>query len=499
MTNNSSIVCQVMVLDTVVSDHRLILVGTYIDNVSMPHHDYPESRDFAKLNFNSNLIEWQKLDYDLLNVDWASELNGKYPSEMLKIISEILLSNCSKYIPLKGERRNKSAIPKDRKILMRKRAKMNHQIKTANRNRVGKLVKKLNTIEYKLLESHNKEEKERELRAIRMIKSNSKYFFSYAKSKSSFSVPIGPLEVDGDFVSDPKLISHILQKQYQSAFSLPKYHETNLEELEDESTSFFCNITICEEEMERAICRMAMGAAPGPDGIPPVLLKECKNSLKLPLCLLWRNSMESGVIPDILKLGLIVPVYKSGARYDAKNYRPITLTSHLIKVFERVVAEKLVGFMEVNDLFNQRQHGFRRNRSCLSQLMDHCQNVLNIMETGSDAEVIYLDFAKAFDKVDHGILIRKMVKMGIGGPILRWIQAFLTNRKQVVKVQDNISSSADVVSGVPQGTVLGPILFLIFVGDIDEGLLHAHASSFADDTRIVLKVKTHNDGSRSPN
>ena len=123
-----------------------------------------------------------------------------------------------------------------------------------------------------------------------------------------------------------------------------------------------------------------MGAAPGPDGIPPVLLKECKNSLKLPLCLLWRNSMESGVIPDILKLGLIVPVYKSGARYDAKNYRPITLTSHLIKVFKRVVAEKLVEFMDVNDLFNQRQHRFRKNRSCLSQLMDHYQNVLNIMK-----------------------------------------------------------------------------------------------------------------------
>ena len=88
MTNNSSILCQVIVLDTVVSDHRLILVGTYIDNVNVPHHDYPEAQDFAKLNFNSNLIEWQKLDYDLFQVDLASELNGMYPSEMLKIISE---------------------------------------------------------------------------------------------------------------------------------------------------------------------------------------------------------------------------------------------------------------------------------------------------------------------------------------------------------------------------------------------------------------------------
>ena len=132
MTNNSSILCQVIVLDTVVSDHRLILVGTYIDNVNVPHHDYPEAQDFAKLNFNSNLIEWQKLDYDLLQVDWASEPNGMYPSEMLKIISDTLLSNCSKYIPIKGERRKKSVIPKDRKILMRKRTKINHRIMTAN-------------------------------------------------------------------------------------------------------------------------------------------------------------------------------------------------------------------------------------------------------------------------------------------------------------------------------------------------------------------------------
>ena len=120
MTNNSSILCQVIVLDTVVSDHKLILVGTYIDNVSMPHHDNPEVQDFAKLNFNSELIEWQKLDYDLIHVDWVSELNGNYPSEMLEIISDTLLCYCSKYIPIKGERRKKSIIPEDRKILMRK-------------------------------------------------------------------------------------------------------------------------------------------------------------------------------------------------------------------------------------------------------------------------------------------------------------------------------------------------------------------------------------------
>ena len=149
-----------------------------------------------------------------------------------------------------------------------------------------------------------------------------------------------------------------------------------------------------------------------------------------------------------MKLGLITPIYKGGSRCEAKNYRPITLTSHLIKVFERVVAKKILEYLESKGLLNPAQHTFRKGRSCLSQLLQHYQQVLNIMEHGDSADVIYLDFSKAFDKVDHKILIHKLSTVGIRGRLLSWIKSFLDSRTQIVTVDGWLSNEEAVVSCV---------------------------------------------------
>ena len=155
--------------------------------------------------------------------------------------------------------------------------------------------------------------------------------------------------------------------------------------------------------------------------------------------------------------------------------------------------DKLTEYLESENLLNDSQHGFRRGRSCLSQLLNHYQNLLTLMENNEVVDVIYLDFAKVFDRVDHGILLRKLRDLGIGSPLLKWIHSFLTNRKQCVVVDGAESAFSEVSSGVPQGTVLGPLLFLLHVGDIDCQLVHSIASSFADDTRIMKAVNSETD------
>ena len=201
----------------------------------------------------------------------------------------------------------------------------------------------------------------------------------------------------------------------------------------------------------------------------------------------------NGTIPQILKSAIIIPIYKSGSYGEPSNYRPVALTSHLTKVFEKVIRTAIIKHLEVNNLFNPGQHGFRSGRSCLTQLVDHYEFILSEVEQGNNVDVIYLDFAKAFDKVDFIVVLKKMSSLGITGNILRWISCFLKDRHQSVIVESHMSNKSKVLSGVPQGSVLGPIIFLLLIGDIDEDVKHSRVRSFADDTRVAKGISEATD------
>ena len=251
-------------------------------------------------------------------------------------------------------------------------------------------------------------------------------------------------------------------------------------------------VVITKEDVIEAIEKIPIGSAPGPDGVVPCLLKKAKRSVANMLADIYQQSIETGEIPQILKMGLISPIHKGDSASDPANFRPISLTSHLSKTEERIVRKTLVAFLEVNDKMDPNQHGSRQGRSTLSQLLEHHDEIVDILEKGENVDCIYTDFSKAFHKCDLGILMHKLKALGITGRLARWIHSFLSRRKQKIVVDGITSKDTDVTSGVPEGTVLGPLLFLIYISDIGQNI-SSSKKVYVDDTKLIKAVTDEKD------
>ena len=236
------------------------------------------------------------------------------------------------------------------------------------------------------------------------------------------------------------------------------------------------------------VVRLSPNSAAGPDCIPSSLLVNCATELAPVLLLIFSHSLSHGVIPKSWKRAAIVPIYKSGDKTVPSNYRPISLTSVICKVLERIIRKQVFSFLDQKGCLNSTQHGFRPGRSCLSALLDVFDNIMHMLDSDSSVDMVYLDFSKAFDTVDHGILLHKLRALGITGDIGIWLFHFLTDRSHFVRLPGGISEDHPVLSGVSQGTVLGPLLFLIMISDIDKDVSASKLVSFADDTRLYSGV-----------
>ena len=504
-TNNQSIVHSYNTMETLLSDHDIIECRTTYCIMSSDG-EKPECMEdsdigFDNLNFFSEDTDWISIENELYQHNWELEFRSCSSEQMLEKFIEICKDICIEYVPLRKKKstlQNKSLIPRDRRKLMRKRRRIIAQLKkTTSETRRKKLKGESVQIESELIKSYQQSQKVCETKAVDAIKRNSKYFFSYAKKFSTSKTGVGPfIDENEDIVTNCTEMADMLSEQYSSVYSTPKEPLPMANELfSDTHVRENClnNIIFDEEDIMEAIEQISASAAAGPDKFPALFLKTCKCSVARPLFLIWRRSLDSGIIPLALKTANIVPIHKGGSRGTPSNYRPVALTSHLLKLFERVLRKNIVAYMEENNLFNPGQHGFRQGRSCLSQLIAHFDNISRLLEDGKNVDVVYLDFAKAFDKLDFLATMRKLHQMGISGKLGRWIYSFLTDRKQAVLVNGITGSFSGVKSGVPQGSVIGPLLFLILISDIDQGVTSSFVSSFADDTRVVKDVTTVDD------
>ena len=195
----------------------------------------------------------------------------------------------------------------------------------------------------------------------------------------------------------------------------------------------------------------------------------------------------------LFKRAAIVPIFKSGDNTQSSNYQPISLTSVVCKIFERVIRKQVFSYLSDHNFLNETQHGSRGGRSCLSALLDVYDDIMHMISGGDIVDMVYLDFSKAFDKVDHGILLHKLKALGITGKLGVWFYNFLTSRTHCVRLPGAVSQDHPVLSGVPQGTVLGPLLFLITIADINKDISNSKLISFADDMRVYGKISDTSD------
>ena len=296
-------------------------------------------------------------------------------------------------------------------------------------------------------------------------------------------IPRGPIT----HTNDEREMATILNQFFGSVFTDEDF--SSIHPPECRTLNSINSINITESDVLRAIDKMNANKAAGPDKISPRILKEIKHSISKPLSILFNKSLTVGKVPSDWKCANVTPIFKKGDKSNPGNYRPISLTSVVCKLMETIIRDNIVKFLEENDIMNDSQHGFRNKRSCLTNLLDFFHYVFDVYDESKAVDIVYLDFQKAFDKVPHKRLLSKVLSHGITGNIHTWLKDWLSERKQRVVINGFMSSWLDVKSGVPQGSVLGPILFLIYVNDIDDGL-NCKVSKFADDTKIACKVTT---------
>ena len=431
-------------------------------------------RNFRKANYDG-------INSELANIDWHSTFSGLDCESKVGKLHEILNTQIERHVPILNK------TPQDYPSWF------SHDLKAAifKKNRAH-WIYKLSQLEADYIEF-------KRLRAICVrlrrlcysvylenvessIKYNLKSFWSFVKTKRRkldipSSVYLGNTETEeGDEIVE------LFARHFKSSFTrsnpiIPPLKHTPI---------LVHDIRITRGELIDALNNMKKSTGYGPDQIPALFIYQCSNYLIDPLLDIFNSSLSTGVFPSMWKSSYIRPLHKKGSINNVQNYRPITTISALSKLFDSIVTVKLSGILHPQ--ISIKQHGFMPNRSTESNLASFTNFISESLSNYGQVDAFFSDFSKAFDSVNHDLLIRKLENYGVRGNMLKWTQSYLTGRSAQVKIKNHISESFEIQSGVPQGSHLGPLLFILFINDITEVIKYSEILLFADDAKLYKNI-----------
>ena len=319
-----------------------------------------------------------------------------------------------------------------------------------------------------------------------------KKFWSFVKSLKKDAFGINSLRENGILKTDTLDKANICNRQFESAFT----RESDTE-IPSKGTSPFTpmgEITVDPKGVLKLLNNLNIHKASGPDGLSARVLKECSSEISPMLALIYNESLAQGTVPDDWRQANVAPVFKKGEKYNAANYRPVSLTCICCKTLEHIIVSNINKHLAFESILADCQHGFRSQRSCETQLVQFYHDMVSNLDGARDrsqkqTDVIIMDFAKAFDKVPHRRLLYKLGYYGIRGSTHKWISSWLSERSQKVVLDGQASDPVPVLSGVPQGSVLGPVLFLIFINDLPDNI-RSSVRLFADDCVLYRNIKS---------